>query len=59
MSDYTSDTVMNDLKVDSTTSLPVHNNEESMIMVVNKAAENVKYQYSMSGQRNKRIKAHY
>jgi hypothetical protein len=34
--DYTSDSVINDLKVDSTTSLPVHNNAQNMIMVVKK-----------------------
>ena len=37
--DYTSDSVINDLKVDSTTSLPVHNNAQNMSMVVNKVEE--------------------
>ena len=39
VSDDTSDSVINDLKVDSTTSLPVHNNAQNMSMVVNKVEE--------------------
>ena len=35
MSDYTSDSVINDLKVDSTTSLPVHIDEKVVIIDVN------------------------
>ena len=34
--DYTSNSGGNDLKVDSTTSLPVHNNAQNMSKVVNK-----------------------
>ena len=47
MSDYTSDSVINDLKVDSTTSLPVHIDETGRIIDVNVGGGKGEYAYHM------------